>query len=308
MRFQYLLLSSGEGLVLPSPLDRTRCCQGDIVAILDDEGTAVVQYQYDAWGRPIGKTGSMAGTLGTVQPFRYRGYVYDEETGLYYLRSRYYSASMCRFVNADVLLEGNLYTYCKANPVICSDESGYAAVCCFDENGGVTSWTQFAMTGGVGGSSNCGMTASIYLTLPREKILPHASIVLRSLVAAASGNMFSKASGFLGNAFAQEARSYYGSKAIGLFLKATTAVIGSELDNATQNSFNNLFGVDGDRMSTCDLMAEVLNIGDDPEELLEEAKYVRNVSLHIVGFTPTYWELGKKAIKRVQKVLKRLIE
>ena len=56
--------------------------QGDIVAILDSTGTAVVNYVYDAWGRPISKTGSMAGTLGTVQPFRYRGYVYDEETGL----------------------------------------------------------------------------------------------------------------------------------------------------------------------------------------------------------------------------------
>ena len=50
---------------------------------------------------PIGKSGTLAETLGTVQPFRYRGYVFDEETGLYYLRSRYYNPRWGRFVNAD---------------------------------------------------------------------------------------------------------------------------------------------------------------------------------------------------------------
>ena len=75
--------------------------QGDIVALLNGAGNVVVSYVYDAWGAPIGKSGSMAETLGSVQPFRYRGYVFDEETGLYYLRSRYYSYQFCRFLNAD---------------------------------------------------------------------------------------------------------------------------------------------------------------------------------------------------------------
>ena len=43
-------------------------------------GAKVVEYTYDAWGKPLTKTGTLASTLGTVQPFRYRGYVYDEET------------------------------------------------------------------------------------------------------------------------------------------------------------------------------------------------------------------------------------
>ncbi|MBE5810201.1 MAG: hypothetical protein E7318_04615 [Clostridiales bacterium] len=81
--------------------------QGDIVAILDSDGTAVVNYVYDAWGHPINKTGGMANTLGAVQPFRYRGYVYDEETGLYYLRSRYYNEVQCRFANADAIVTRN---------------------------------------------------------------------------------------------------------------------------------------------------------------------------------------------------------
>ena len=49
----------------------------------------------------ISKTGTLATTLGTLQPFRYRGYIFDEETGLYYLRSRYYNPNLCRFINAD---------------------------------------------------------------------------------------------------------------------------------------------------------------------------------------------------------------
>ena len=65
--------------------------QGDIVAILDEDGNTVVSYGYDAWGAPLWCTGELAETLGKVQLFRYRGYVFDEETGLYYLRSRYYN-------------------------------------------------------------------------------------------------------------------------------------------------------------------------------------------------------------------------
>ena len=57
--------------------------QGDVIAILDEAGNVVVSYAYDAWGAPIGKSGTLAETLGTLNPFRYRGYVFDEKTGLY---------------------------------------------------------------------------------------------------------------------------------------------------------------------------------------------------------------------------------
>ncbi|MDD6817574.1 MAG: hypothetical protein PUD88_03250, partial [Prevotellaceae bacterium] len=98
--------------------------QGDIVAILDQSGNVVVQYTYDAWGRPISKIGTLANTLGTIQPFRYRGYVYDEETGLYYLRSRYYAPHWCRFTNADSVIVANLFVYCDNSPIILSDACG----------------------------------------------------------------------------------------------------------------------------------------------------------------------------------------
>ena len=107
--------------------------QGDVVALVDGSGTKVVEYSYDAWGKPIGKMGSLAETLGTVQPFRYRGYVWDEETGLYYLRSRYYRPEWGRFVNADSRIsvtsrctQIDLFTYCANEPVSFYDPSGHS--------------------------------------------------------------------------------------------------------------------------------------------------------------------------------------
>ena len=112
------------------PYAYVKSLQGDIVAILDENGNTVVSYGYDAWGVPLWCTGELAETLGKVQPFRYRGYVFDEETGLYYLRSRYYNPGWGRFVNADVLigagklLSHNLFAYCDNVPVSFSDKHG----------------------------------------------------------------------------------------------------------------------------------------------------------------------------------------
>ena len=115
-----------------TPYSYVKNLQGDIVAILDSNKNVVVSYVYDAWGHPISKTGSMASTLGTMQPFRYRGYVFDEETGLYYLRSRFYSPLLCRFTNADAIIDTlanltgfNLFCYCENAPVQNIDPEGY---------------------------------------------------------------------------------------------------------------------------------------------------------------------------------------
>ena len=107
--------------------------QGDVVALIDANGTQVVEYVYDAWGNPISKTGTLAATLGTLNPFRYRGYVYDEETGLYYLRSRYYNPIIRKYLNADILLgkqlplQHNTYSYCVNSPITKVDEDGCAS-------------------------------------------------------------------------------------------------------------------------------------------------------------------------------------
>ena len=112
--------------------------QGDIVGILDSTGALVVEYKYDAWGKLLSTVGSLADTLAIRNPFRYRGYVYDEEAGLYYLRSRYYNPATGRFVNADdenvvvdienSILEENLFGYCLSNPTNYIDEDGDSAL------------------------------------------------------------------------------------------------------------------------------------------------------------------------------------
>ena len=98
--------------------------QGDIVGIIDSLGNEVVKYTYDAWGKPLSCTGTMAASLGKLNPFRYRGYVFDEETGLYYLRNRYYNPIWNRFSNADSLINGSLFVYATNNPIIKFDPNG----------------------------------------------------------------------------------------------------------------------------------------------------------------------------------------
>ena len=107
--------------------------QGDVIAILDTDGNIVVQYTYDAWGNIL-TTGTLANTLGTLNPLTYRAYVYDQETGLYYLQSRYYNPEIGRFINADALvatgqglLGNNMFAYCNNNPINYVDADGETA-------------------------------------------------------------------------------------------------------------------------------------------------------------------------------------
>ena len=89
--------------------------QGDIIGNLDSAGSQVVEYVYESWGEFAASYGSMAATLGELNPFRYRGYYYDAESGLYYLRSRYYDPETFRFLNADSIVSTNDLT--GMNPV-----------------------------------------------------------------------------------------------------------------------------------------------------------------------------------------------
>ena len=99
---------------------------------MDSDGIRVVEYTYDAWGKILSISGSMKDTLGQANPLRYRGYVYDDETGLYYLQSRYYDPQTRRFLNSDIVydtdagLQGyNLFIYCGNNPKNRIDASGF---------------------------------------------------------------------------------------------------------------------------------------------------------------------------------------
>ncbi len=109
-----------------------RNLQGDITGIFDSTGTLVVEYTYgNSWGFGITVSGSKAAEIGACNSLRYRGYYYDSESGLYYLNTRYYDPSICRFVNADGYVSTgqgtqgyNMYSYCGFNPVNRIDVNG----------------------------------------------------------------------------------------------------------------------------------------------------------------------------------------
>ena len=101
--------------------------QGDVISLERADGGGGAQYAYDAWGNII----AMSGTLAELNPLRYRGYVYDQETGFYYLNSRYYDPAVGRFINPDAAIGqvgnikgNNMFTYALNNPVMYSDLTG----------------------------------------------------------------------------------------------------------------------------------------------------------------------------------------
>ena len=177
--------------------------QGDVVGIYNASGTKIYEYAYDAWGNII-KSAQVA-TGGSdahaVNPFRYRGYYYDTETGFYYLQSRYYNPEWGRFLNADfaevignesTLTDKNLYAYCDNNPVMRSDADGefwisalikvgigvgsqYIADVVSNAIAGKTGWDIFVPSSTVGEYISAGVTALI----PGSKI---TSALLRSVV------------------------------------------------------------------------------------------------------------------------------
>ena len=114
--------------------------QGDVVKLIHYipgfEYESVATYEYDAWGNV-----SSSGRLAEINPLRYRGYYYDNETGFYYLQSRYYDPANRRFINADLLASTgqgftgtNMFAYCVNNPVVLGDYEGTDAILIIDED------------------------------------------------------------------------------------------------------------------------------------------------------------------------------
>lgn len=114
--------------------------QGDVTKIIDENGTICATYDYDAWGGILatknenGQEITDPNHIAFTNPFRYRGYVYDTETELYYLQSRYYDPQTGCFINADdpaytdtgsgSPLSTNMFAYCENNAVNGEDPSG----------------------------------------------------------------------------------------------------------------------------------------------------------------------------------------
>ena len=116
--------------------------QGDIIAVYDSNGTKLITYTYDAWGKFKStnvSTDYQALHKASHNPFRYRGYYYDTDTGWYYLQTRYYNPTWGRFINADgyvnangTLMGFNIYAYCDNNPVMFVDYTGEDAYLVID--------------------------------------------------------------------------------------------------------------------------------------------------------------------------------
>ena len=113
---------------------------GDIVGLAEGS-TIKALYVYDAWGNhkvynPDGTENASSTFVGNINPFRYRGYYFDPETGLYYLKSRYYDPEIGQFISPDDVgymdfeaIGGlNLYAYCNYNPVMHSDPDGHSVL------------------------------------------------------------------------------------------------------------------------------------------------------------------------------------
>ncbi|MBO5067703.1 MAG: RHS repeat-associated core domain-containing protein, partial [Clostridia bacterium] len=127
---------------------------GDVIGIRKRDGLLVATYTYDAWGNILTKSGTMA----DINPFRYRGYYYDNETGFYYLQSRYYDPSTRMFINADnyeivstlaqTVGQLNMYAYCGNNPIMFTDNKGESITLGL----GLALITTITLLGGVNGA------------------------------------------------------------------------------------------------------------------------------------------------------------
>jgi RHS repeat-associated protein len=117
---------------------------GSVRALTDQSKAVVATYTYDAYGQPTASTGSVA------NPFRYAGQYRDAESGLYYLRARYYDPATQQFLTVDPLLAATeqAYAYAEGSPLDATDPSG---LCPPDLN--PSECIEFIEGGGAGGGS-----------------------------------------------------------------------------------------------------------------------------------------------------------
>ncbi|MDY4937354.1 MAG: RHS repeat-associated core domain-containing protein, partial [Candidatus Onthovivens sp.] len=148
----------------------------NILGIVDVLGNIVVKYFYNAWGTTINTQDTSSSNIGSINPFRYKGYYYDGESGLFYCNSRYYSPELCRFISPDSIeyldpssINGlNLYCYCMNNPIMYADHSGH-----------LPEWAAWLISGAA-------IVVGIVLTVATAGI---GSVIGGALIGAGSGSL-----------------------------------------------------------------------------------------------------------------------
>ena len=183
--------------------------QGDVIAIVRAAtGQIVATYSYDAWGKCT-VTNATGYAVGDKNPFRYRGYYYDTETGFYYVSSRYYDPEIGRFINADDiaylgmggLTSYNLFAYCGNNPVMGYDPYGTFDWSSFGKGAG---WLAIGITAICVGVSvlTCGVAAPAMMAVAAVTVTAGALTAVNGvseLGEAATGHNFVRDDVFRGN-------------------------------------------------------------------------------------------------------------
>ena len=220
---------------------------GDVTYLIDSSGTRVASYSYDPYGQIQQTTGSMA----EINPLRYRGYYYDADTEFYYLQSRYYDATICRFINADSysstgqgIIGYNMFAYCLNNPIMRTDLQGefgalFGAIIGGGIVGGIIGAVSYAVSCGINGTEMTaeGMGSAI------------VSGVVNGAIGAASGIVDglavtgSIAVGVItaGVTAANAEGNFWQKAAIGFTAGVVAGVgtyIGTKIPTATENAFS----------------------------------------------------------------------
>ena len=155
--------------------------RGDVTEIYDSTGALAASYSYDAWGK-VTENATSADTQNITEtnPIRYRGYYYDSETGMYYLKSRYYDPVVKRFLNSDdellsatstqTVTNKNFFAYCDNNPITRADSEGEV-------------W-HIIIGAAIGGISSA---ASAIITGKAEKDLKLSQVLVSAAFGAATG-------------------------------------------------------------------------------------------------------------------------
>ena len=164
----------------------------DIVEILDEHGNSLVHYLYDAFGNILETVDNSNDNIGSINPYRYRGYYFDAETQLFYCYSRYYSPKLFRFISPDsienldpCLINGlNLYCYCLNNPIVYVDPSGHFVITA------AMIWTAI----GIGAAIGAGMAlaSTIVKDLKNGKLFD-GDVTLLSYIGNTLGGLFAGA-------------------------------------------------------------------------------------------------------------------